>query len=194
MTSAILIPRARTDWDAAGRYATRTPVAVNAEGKQQIEAWAQVVEPHHPVVIYAFEKGPSDETARGMAKIIATKAKKSQNLEEVSMGLWEGLTPEQLKKRFAKAYRQWKEDPASVRPPEGENLFNAGERLVKQIKKLAKKHHEECFGVVLGPLAFAAVRCVLDEKSYAELWDVCLDRPVKYFINLEADKATLTSS
>lgn len=184
-TSAILIPWAQTDWQAAGRYATRTPVSVNARGQQQLEDWARLLREHRPVAVYSAGREPAWQTAEHLACQLKVKVRKSERLEEVGLGLWEGLTPDQLKKRFARVYRQWREDPSSVCPPEGENITQGGERVLAEIKRLARKHKGEVFGIVLGPLAFAAVRCLLEGLGYDSLWSIALDAPVKYFISLE---------
>ncbi len=193
MTSAILIPWAQTDWQAAGRYACTTPVAINQQGEQQVEQWAAAVAAHDPVVIYGLGRNPSDQTARLIAEQLKTKTKAAAGLEEVSIGLWEGLTPDQMKKRFARTYRQWKEDPTSVCPPEGEELLAAGARLSSAFHKLTKKHEQGCFAVVLGPLALAALRCHLQGAGYERLWEMTANKPVKYVINVEQNKAVLST-
>lgn len=186
-TAAILIPWAQTDWQAAGRYASRTAVAVNDRGSEQLQEWVRLLEEHRPVAIYAEPRDPARQTAEFLGRELKVKVKKSDHLEEISLGLWEGLTPEQLKKRFAKVYKQWRDDPNSVCPPEGEKINQGGQRVLAEVKRLARKHKGEAFGVVLGPLAFAAVRCLLEGLGYDALWGVAQDAPVKYFISPEHD-------
>jgi len=193
MTAAIIIPWAETDWQAAGRYATRTPVEVNERGTEQIAEWARLNIEQKPVAIYAHDKNPAESTAQALAKLLKTKFRKSDLLEEVALGLWEGLTPEQLKKRFPKAYKQWKEDPSSICPPEGEELDSAIERQMQGLRKIAGKHKGDCIAIVLGPLSFAGIRCELEEKSFKSLWNMETGEPVKYWLNLEDNKAILTT-
>jgi broad specificity phosphatase PhoE len=191
-TSAILIPWAQTDWQIAGRYATSTPISINKTGEDQIEAWARLIARHQPGVIYGPETGPGEQTAARLAGLLGIKPRRSTAFSEVALGLWEGLAPGELKKRFGRAYRQWREDPASVCPPEGEPLAPAIERLAQEIKKQGRKHVAGCLGVVLGPLSFAAVRCHLDGKPYSRLWEVPFDQPVRYLLDLDEDTAMLT--
>jgi broad specificity phosphatase PhoE len=192
-TSAILIPWAQTDWHAAGRYATTTPIAINTTGVEQIESWSQLLSPQGLSMIYGPENGAGEESARQLAGGLQCKSRKVADLAEIDLGLWEGLSPDEFKKRFGKAYKQWREDPASVRAPEGEDLADTIERLNDQLRKLAGKHAGECFGAVLGPIAYAGLRCRLESRPFAELWSIPVTQPVKYFIDLEEDKATLTS-
>jgi broad specificity phosphatase PhoE len=193
MTSAILIPCAQTDWQAAGRFVSSTPVDVNEEGELQVEKWASMIIDHAPVAIYCSERSPSDQTARLLAERLNKKFKRLADLEEIGMGLWEGLTPQQLKKRFGKAHKQWKDDPSSVHPPEGEDLADGAERLLTVFNQLARKHSNECFGVVLGPLALPAMRCNLEEAGFEMFWKMASDQPVRYLISADEGKAVLTT-
>ena len=193
MTSAILIPCAQTDWQAAGRFSSSTPLDVNEEGERQVEQWAAMLADHAPEAIYSSDRSPSDQTAKLLAKQLNTKTKKVAHLEEIGMGLWEGLTPEQLKQRFGKAYKQWKGDPSRVHPPEGEDLAAGAERLIAAFNQLARKHRNECFGVVLGRLSFAAMRCNLEEAGFDVFWKMASDQPVRYMISADEDKVVLTT-
>ena len=47
--------------------------------------------------------------------------------------------------------------------------------------------------MVLGPLAFAAVRCYLEGKPYEALWQLASDQPLRYVLNTEADKPILAA-
>lgn len=192
-TSAILVPWALTDWRSAGRHATRTPVEINEQGHQQVADWARVISQSAPQYIYALAKGPSQQTAQELAKYLKIKVRKTDKLDEVNLGLWEGLTPVQLKKRFPKVYKQWRDNPMSICPPEGEELGQAIDRLIGKIHKLATRHEGNCMAVVLGPLAFAALRCHLEDKPYDQMWQMPCDRPVKYWVDLSAEKVLLTS-
>ncbi len=193
MTSAILIPCAQTNWQAAGRFCSSTPVDVNEEGERQIEQWASMLADHAPATIYCSDRSPSDQTALLLAKQLNTKAKKVAQLREIGLGLWEGLTPDQLQKRFGKAYKQWKGDPSSVHPPEGEELAAGAERLLAAFNQLARKHTDECFGVVLGRLSFSATRCNLEDAGFDEFWQMASDQPVRYLIGAEKDKFVLAT-
>lgn len=192
MTSVILVPWPMTDWQVSGRYASNTPVAINERGEEQLEHWIEMIAAQAPAAVYGAGPDPAKQTARLIAKRLKIRAKTAEGLEEVDLGLWEGLTRDEMKKRFAKAYKQWKDDPTGIRPPEGEVLSIAGERLTEALRRLSKKHRNACFAVVLGPLALAAVRCQLEHKGYDSFWKLHADEPVRYLINVEENKAVQT--
>lgn len=192
MTSVILIPWPMTDWQASGRYASNTPVAINEQGEGQLECWMEMIAAQAPAAVYGAGPDPAEQATLRIAKHLRIRAKNAKGLEEVDLGLWEGLTQDEMKKRFAKAYKQWKEDPTGIRPPEGEDLSIAGQRLAEALRRLSKKHHNACFAVVLGPLALAAVRCQLEGRGYDSFWKLHAEEPVRYLINLEENKAVQT--
>ncbi len=192
MTSVILIPWPMTDWQAGGRYASNTPVAMNERGERQLEGWLEMIAAQAPVAVYGADPDPAEQAARVIGKRLKIRAKTAEGLEEIDLGLWEGLTQDEMKKRFAKAYKQWKDDPTSIRPPEGEPLAVAGERLTEALHRLSRKHHHSCFAVVLGPLALAAIRCQLEGRGYDSFWELHADEPVKYLINVNEKKAVQT--
>ena len=42
MTSVILIPWPLTNWQVSGRYASKTPVAMNEQGEEQLERYGPI--------------------------------------------------------------------------------------------------------------------------------------------------------
>ncbi len=192
MTSVILVPWPMTDWQASRRYASNTPVAMNRRGEEQLERWIEMIAAQAPVAVYGAGPDPAEQAARLIAKRLKIRSRKAEGLKEIDLGLWEGLTQDEMKKRFAKAYKQWKDDPTGIRPPEGEALSSAGERLTEALRRLSRKHHNACFAVVLGPLALAAVRCQLEGRGYDSFWELHADEPVRYLINVDENKAVQT--
>lgn len=190
MTALILIPWAQNDWQSEQRLVSHTSVSVNTEGQRQVQQWIKLLQSQKPTTIYSTDKDPAAQTARQLAEALKIKHKKAADLQEVHLGLWEGLTTSQLKQRFSRTYKQWREDPPSIYPPEGEDLTSATQRLTAQIRKLTKKHEGSCFGAVLGPIAFSAIRCNLENKGLQQLWNISADQPVRYALNLAENKAT----
>lgn len=189
VTTLILIPWAQTDWQASGRFASATPVEINSEGQQQISQWAEDLATGAARVIYALDRHPADQTATGLARRLDLKVKFAEGLEEVSMGLWEGLTSEELERRFARSYKQWVDDPESICPPEGETIHEGADRLMETVRSLARRHENECFAVVVGPLGVAALRCALEGTGFDSFWEMKPVGPVKYVLKAQEDKA-----
>ena len=104
-------------------------------------------------MIYTGRGQAEKETLEVMAKSLDVKTKVLEGLEEPDMGLWEGLTAQDLQQRSPKAYKQLSEEPSKVIPPSGEPLEEAMGRLVECIDRVCEKHKTGTVGLVVGPLA-----------------------------------------
>ncbi len=180
MTCMVLIPWAMTDWQTQGRYAVRTIVGINSTGEEEITRWIGMIADCRPVVLYVAPKSPGIETAERIGRALGIPVRTREGLEEVSIGLWEGLTSDEIGRRFPRIFKQWKEDPSTACPPDGEETEEAAERLESELWDLANRHAESEFALVLGPLALMTLRCRLEEKGYNCFWSSQVRVPVRY--------------
>ena len=180
MTSLVLVPWGLTDWGAAGRLATRTPMPLNVVGQQQAAQWGNELAGRELVAVYCGAEPTARETARQVAERAEVRLRQLPGLEEVDVGLWEGLTYAQVEGRFPKIYRRWADDPASVCPPEGEYLDAAAERLQQALERITRKHKGGAVAVVLGPIALALTRCHLERAKPKEFHQMKSGEPVWY--------------
>jgi broad specificity phosphatase PhoE len=167
----VLIPCAPSDWCEDGRLLGRTELALSERGIDRISDW--IGELSHAGVSRLFHS--PDElatmTASTLAKALRIPAKPAEELQEVDLGLWAGLTETELKSRFAKAHRELNEAPLNVSPPGGEEVAVAAERIKNELKKRLKpsgKH--SVVGLVMRPLMLALARAALGETEPHEIW------------------------
>ncbi len=130
--------------------------------------------------VFSGGEQASTETADIVAKSSRARRKISAGLAEVDAGLWDGLTTEELKRRYPKAYKRWNEDPSAVCPPEGEGITEAYERLVDSLEKVLQKQGDRNVAVVLGPLAFAIARCGLESTELHAVRSMMDNAPLAY--------------
>jgi len=171
MTRLILIPTGQTDWVAEGRVIGDTDLPLNELGRQEAMAAAQAAAVHRPEVVYCGAEEASKATAKIIAHELTLKYYASDKLREVSLGHWQGLTEEEFGERFAKVYRQWRTEPMSVIPPEGESLSDAVERLRGALDRTRRRNKDKVLAVVLGRLAYALCRCTLAENGFDRFWE-----------------------
>lgn len=167
----VLIPCAPSDWCEDGRLLGRTELALSERGINHISAWIE--ELNHAGVSRLFHS--PDElatmTASTLAKALKVSAKPAEELQEVDLGLWAGLTESELKSRFAKAHRELNEAPLNVSPPGGEEVAVAAERIKNGLKKRVKPNGKQAaVGLVMRPLMLALARAALGETAPHEIW------------------------
>ncbi|MFQ5490327.1 MAG: histidine phosphatase family protein [Phycisphaerae bacterium] len=183
MTSIVLVPWANTDWGEAGRMAARTPLPLNDSGLKQAAEWANELAGRELRAVYCAEEATSKQVAQLLASRAEVRLKTVSTLEEVDVGLWEGLTSAQVESRFPKIYKRWLEDPSGVCPPDGELLGDAAQRVYQAITKIARKHNGSSVAVVLGPIALAATRSQLEHGAAGRLHHLKANEPVWYQIS-----------
>ena len=122
-------------------------------------------------VIHSGPEQATKQTASIIAHELDIKVKTHKELREMDLGTWEGLTVDEFRERFSKIYRQWRQEPMSIEPPEGEAVSDVAARLTSGIRKVMKRSEPNAVALVLGQFAGSIVRCQLDDESYERFWD-----------------------
>lgn len=164
----VLIRSGRTEWDEAGRLQGGTDLPACAEGlgevERSLEAWAARGGAVAGLVCGGTDEG-SRETAKLAGDVFGAKVKSLEGLAAMGMGLWEGLTAEDLEERHPTSYKQWREHPSRVRVPEGEGVGAFAERSLGALLRLMEKHPKKGLGLVLRPFEFAMMDRVLSGRG-----------------------------
>jgi probable phosphoglycerate mutase len=167
-----LIPCGTTDWDDDGRLLGRVELALNEAGQEQCAQWAQSLTPLGLQRIFHAPDSLATQTAAALARQLSVPTKALEDLSEVDIGLWAGLTESQLKTRYASAHRELREAPLNVNPPGGESLSDAARRLSTCIRKqIRKKNGDGAIGVVVRPFSFAMTKCALEGQAPTNVWE-----------------------
>ena len=171
MPKLILIHAAQTDWQAQGRLAGDTDLPLNEVGRRQAVADSQPIAAFAPTAVHCGPEEATKQTATLIARELGIKAKTLKELGEMDLGHWEGLTVAGFRKRFAKIYKQWRHEPMAIEPPEGEAVSEVAKRLLKGVRRIARKHAGEAIALTLGQFANAILRCELDDSNYEHFWE-----------------------
>lgn len=171
MTRLILIPTAQTDWQAQGRLVGDADLPLNEVGHRQAIADGQAIAAFKPTVLRSGPEQAARQTASFIAHELHLRSRPVKELRELDLGHWEGLTLDDFSERFAKVHRQWREDPQSIEPPEGETIPAAAARLTEAIARISQRCPGEVVVLIVGPFASAILRCELEDHSYERFWD-----------------------
>lgn len=184
----LVIRSGHTEWDQAGRLGGCADLPLSDQGRAEVlrALAAQAAGP----VTHAFTSD-DEASAETCALVVANTGvgiKRIDDLREVSLGLWEGSLAADLEDRCPTAFRRWSEDPISATPPEGEPLEDAAERLWRQVGRLVDRSRspDAVIAVVVRPLAWGVLECLLTGRSLSELWSVVRGSPGIGVHDLEA--------
>lgn len=165
----VLIPCGESEWRGAGRLLGRADVSPGDALREQVSPWVQDLREIGVTRIFHSPDELATKTAKLLATALDVTVKSDASLHEVDLGLWSGLTESELKTRYAKAHRQLLESPLNVRPPQGEDLGSAAQRLEKGLGKRFRKDGRPV-ALVLRPVALALARYALGEADASKVW------------------------
>ena len=156
MTDVAVIRPGCTDFDAAPeasrRLVGRLDLPPNERGEEQNAELVDLVRGLHLTFLLCGEGGPGEECAADLADRLNLSVKVRGDLCNLDQGLWEGLTVDDVNRRYPKLAKAWHDAPETVCPPEGESVGEALDRVRKALAKPLKKGR--AFGVVAAdPLA-----------------------------------------
>ncbi len=192
MTRIILIAAAQTDWRVQGRLAGDTDLPLNQAGHQQAIVDGGAIAALKPTICRCGPEQATKQTASILAHELGIRFRAAKELREIDLGHWEGLTVEEFRERFPKVHRQWRAEPTTVEPPEGESITVAASRLTDGLRKIIKRHPDDVIAIVVGHFAQAILRCRLQDRGYEKFWDYVEGEERWREINV--DTAVLTSS
>ena len=169
-----------TDWDEASRLQGATDLPLSASGQASLEdtitAALADLDPAPRHVLAA----PDEASARCAAAIVEQTGAKLRTIEDLGglgCGLWEGRLQEELAERSPKAYKQWKQDPTAVSPPEGEGVLDAQHRILSALSRTLEKVSQGPVVIVMRETPINLVRLVIEKRPLAELWTACGETP-----------------
>jgi len=176
MKKLILIRAGNTIWqqgrptDDDSRIQGTVSLPLTDQGKQDLQKIAEALKVEKPNFIYSSGNESSGRTAVFLAELCQIKTKKMPDLRELDCGLWQGLRIAEIKKRYGRAYRQWRTDPTSVRPPQGESITEASGRVNQTLHCLYKKNREKTIVIVASFIVAAIIECLATGKNLDQLW------------------------
>lgn len=189
----VLIPCAPTEWRDQGRLLGRVELSPTPAGEQQAAAWSAMLAEVGAPVIHHSPDELATRTALILSKTVGARSRKDAALKEVDLGLWSGLTDEDLRKRFASAHHELQEAPLRVKPPDGEAFSDASRRLASELKRLIRRNGDKPLALVLRPVALGLARHWLAGADESAIWEAVNDvnEPVilDYHVNGSAHSA-----
>jgi len=127
-----LIRHGESVWNKEQRVQGREDPGLSAAGRRQARAAAKRLKKEGVKTVYSSDLKRAAQTAKIIAGASGARLVLDPDLEEMILGAWQGMTIEEVKKRFPRSYAAWKKAPSKARIPgwEGVPRFNARVRRV----------------------------------------------------------------
>lgn len=171
MARLFVIRTGQTTWEAEQRVASAAGAPLTETGAEQVRTVAEQLALRKIDAIYVSGAESERQTAAIVAEVLGVRIRTNKKLCELDFGLWQGLKLSEIKRRQPKVYRQWLEEPASVRPPHGETLADAQKRIGDAIETICRHYKDQVLLLVLRPVALALTCCMLDGERIDKIWE-----------------------
>lgn len=190
MPNVVLIRAGATDFDDDQRIQGSIELPLNERGQAEVGELIKELQDDDINVILTAPSEPSISTANGLSKGLGgIKVKENKGLANLNQGLWEGLPAEEVRRKYPKLFRQWREAPSTVCAPEGETLVELHKRVRKVLEKPLKKKNN--VAIVAGEPLATLLGCILEGRN-PELVDcLCGDDDVAQVTRLTIDAAAV---
>ncbi|CAA6809614.1 MAG: Probable phosphoglycerate mutase [uncultured Thiotrichaceae bacterium] len=83
------------------------------------------------------------------------------DFREASYGVWEGLTPDEVKEKFGRKYTDFYKDPVNNRPKGAESLYEFSERVATSLEKVFKKYKGKRILLISHAGVMRAMMCIV---------------------------------
>lgn len=178
MNKLIVIRAGQTAWHLGrptadeSRIQGTVSLPLTPAAQESLQTVSDAIERFHPDCIYSSGNESSGITAKALGKLCSLKSKTLPGLHELDCGLWQGLRIREIKNRYARAYRQWRCDPTSIRPPQGESLEQAAARVRNSLQNLLSKNQNKTIVVVAAVMVAALIECLITATPLERIWQI----------------------
>ena len=187
MTRVLLIQAGPTPWDTEGRLGGRHSLPLEPEARAWIQQTIdQIAE--QPAAVYRAKRNEAcDETARLIAGKLNLRPRDNDDLDEIDVGLWRGLTRNELRQRFRTAFVQWEKRADAVTPPDGESFADATERVTRALSRILHRNRDATIAIVMRPMSMRLASGILVGETPDHIAAHLHQAPPLETIELDAD-------
>jgi broad specificity phosphatase PhoE len=148
MTRFIVVRHGEAEWNVSGREMGQLDSPLTALGEFQAKRLAERCATTEFDALYSSDLGRAAATARAIAHECACEVIFDSRLRERNMGIFEGLTTEEMETRFPKERAEYRRLGAEYVIPSGESAKLRFERALGCLGELAERHRGETVVVV----------------------------------------------
>lgn len=142
-TRLYLIRHGQSAGNAEGRFGGHGPTPLSRLGRRQAELTARMLADERIDAIYCSDLERAVETARPLAKITGLELRKSAAFRERKVGVLEGLTFDESKKRFPKDYYALINRDIGHVITGGESYRQLLRRATRELRQVVSEHRSE---------------------------------------------------
>ena len=144
----VLIRPGETEWNRQGRWQGWVSIPLNDLGRRQATALANFIRHIGMGALYTSDLKRALETAECLAQPLGFTPIPDARLRERNIGLWQGLTLDEMRAWYPDEYATMLSDIDGYRIPGGESRNDVRARVTKALNDILKQSSSETVGIL----------------------------------------------
>ncbi len=135
-----LIRHGDTYWNEMHKFQGISDVELSPHGLRQVQKLAFSLKDEGIAKIYTSPLKRARQTAGAVAQYHDCSVTVVDELRELNLGDWEGLTGEEFKRKYPNFLKEWLKNPAALKIPKGESLKDLQQRAWQAIRRIKEEN------------------------------------------------------
>lgn len=173
MISFYLIRHGQTEWNSTGKYQGATDVPLSKLGEEQAVCAAKWFDDIHLDAIFASPLSRARKTAEALASRKQIDVKLMTEFREISFGVWEGLTYEEIESRWPGEIDRMYREPETLRIEKAETFQEVEDRTMEGMRKIIALGDNKVYAIVSHGAAIRTILCGMLELPLRMSWHFC---------------------
>lgn len=164
----LLVRHGETQWNVLGKIQGSSDVELNQKGLLQAKEIAEAFDLDSDYLIYSSARKRAYQTAQEISKRLNKEIKILEGLNEISLGMWEGMTWDEVAKIYSEDFIFWKNNRDFAKPHGGESYNELLERVLYSLKEIIENSNQDAI-VTTHSLVIMIVCCFFDGESFSNI-------------------------
>ena len=171
-----LMRHGETTWNRANRIQGHRGPGLSVRGRRQVMQSARHLPGRAIERIFTSDLRRAEESAGITHQRLRVPITVLPGLREIGLGAWEGLTPDQVNRRYRDGYAKWMAAPGSVRIPDAEAHAHFCARVRRcWTHELISGHEQSILVVTHGGVIAALLAHLLHARYNALILGLAID-------------------
>ena len=140
-TKVTMIRHGETNWNVAMRLQGKKDSDLTLKGIQQAELVAKALSHRTFDIFISSDQGRAIKTAEIINKYHSLDLILNKNLRERNFGIMEGLTREEIGKKYPEVHEGYMKRKSEYQVPDGESLIQLYSRVTGELKKIVGSYN-----------------------------------------------------
>jgi alpha-ribazole phosphatase/probable phosphoglycerate mutase len=153
VTTLYLIRHGETEGGEVRRYKGTIDVPLSEKGVSQMEQVSKYIVEKGGTgglmsAVYCSDLSRAIRSAEIVAEPHSLKPVIISSLRERNFGLWEGMSFDEIRKKYPLEFDAWADNPLKFSPMEGESTLAMRDRVIQAMNEIIEKHNKENIAIV----------------------------------------------